>query len=411
MEYLMSKKELGQVTTFEKLVAKRINIEEASNLLGLTERHVRRKLSAYEQKGAASLMHQGRGKPSNRKLKPELVERILALHDAEYYYMNIVQQTEYLFEKDTIKIDHETLRRLLIAHGRRINKKRTARREHVWREQKHHSGELIQLDGSIHKWFDDQYRTIMLCVDDATKEIYAEFADESTEGVMTFMANYFKMKGRPKAIYTDRGSVYKVNAEEKSAQKTQFGRALKELDIELVFAYSPQAKGRVERQFKALQDRFCSMLKYEKITTLPEAKECLKRFINQHNQKYAITPFSQESYFRPLTGYNLSTIMCLKAKRIIHNGRLVNFDGLRLVIDKHYQPHTVKIGDSVVIHKTFAGEITVLSKGKILKYHDTKRQKSANDEPDDAVYTGLRPWEVSLRNRTFLSSRKADISK
>jgi transposase-like protein len=407
----MSKKELNQAIILDKVKMRSVSFKDASTQLHISERQLRRKRIIYQQAGPSGLMHQSRGKPSNRKLKSAFVEQIRTLIQERYADMNITLMTEYLADNHQISVNHETLRRILIQHGTHVVKKRTARREHVWREAKHHRGELIQFDGSLHKWFNDEYSTLLLCVDDATGEIYAEFATESVEGVMGIVTRYLRKHGRPHAFYTDRGGVYKVNTGADKETKTQFGRALTELDIELIHARSPQAKGRVERAFRTIQDRLCHMLKQEQITTLEQAKSCLTRFTTSYNRKFSRVPKSPNSFFRSLIRYDLNTVMCLKHPRKIHNGRILKFNGKTLLVDQFNQPQIVRAGSTVTVYHYLDGTFALHQKGHWLKYTDITTQQPIRDATENLLYTDLRPWEISIRNRTFLKRIKTDISK
>lgn len=245
--YAMSRKELDQVGIFERLKVKSMKQKEAAVVLGLSERQIREKLRLFRTLGPPSLIHRLRGKPSNNQLDPELGEKALRLVTDKYSDFGPTFAAEKLFEIDGVKINHETLRKKMVVAGLWQPKKQKIKHRQ-WRERKECLGELIQLDGSDHDWFEERAPRcdLLAFIDDATGNVlHLEFAAESTLGVMRSTKHYLDKHGRPVGLYTDRGGVYRVNQNNPEHDKlTQFERALGELDIEPIHARSPQAKGR-----------------------------------------------------------------------------------------------------------------------------------------------------------------------
>jgi transposase InsO family protein len=318
-----------------------------------------------------------------------------------------------------IVIDHETLRRLMIAHGLWTVSERK-KRYYQWRERKHHVGELVQIDGSFHKWFEDEYSTLIAFIDDATgKILLAEIVDrESTENLGMLTHDYVKQHGRPLALYSDRGSTYKIsNNKDGRPHKTQYQRMLKEIDVELIHARSPQAKGRVERLFKTLQDRLVKEFELQGIKTRDEANMFLKNiYIPEHNKKFAVHPQENADFHRSIDAFNLHSIFCLKFERIINNDYTICFKNNWFQLEKSPSVF-IRRGQSVSIHEHFDGTIDIIRNGnrlafkKIVKqkteikqnrkedFEDRRGHKLVNRKPSQS-----HPWQQNHQNNPDISN-------
>lgn len=286
--YFMSKKELDQVWAMKMIQKGETLKKEAAKICNLSPKQIGRKYKCYIEKGYQGLIHKSRGKTSNRKIKPEIIEKILVLLKSVYHGFGPTLAAEKLLENHNIKIDHETLRRLMIKYQIHQPKKKKSLK-YTRREPRHHKGELVQLDGSPHKWFGDIESTLIVFIDDATKRVFCRFAPESTQGVTNTFHEYIKKYGRPIAIYSDHGKVFKVNnCKTGKKRATQFARILSELNIKNYFANTPQAKGRVERVNRTLQDRLEKELRLLNIKTIEEANAILDNFLEKFNQKLSI---------------------------------------------------------------------------------------------------------------------------
>jgi len=325
-EFTLNQGELNLMVILERIKNGELTQAEAANLLKLCVRQVRRKAKRYVTEGVAGLIHRGAGRPGNRTFSQEKTTAILRLVSEKYMVLkNKAGPTfiaEQLEKNDGIIINHETLRKLMIRHNLWSVADRKKRR-HQWRERKHHFGELVQIDGSFHRWFGDEYATLIAFIDDATgKLMVAEFVKQETiKDFACLTHQYLKKYGRPLVLYSDRGKVFKVNKSNGStASKTQFQRILQELDIDLVHAYSPQAKGRVERLFKTMQDRLVKELELANISTCSAANRYLNNvYIQEHNKKFAVKPIENADFHRSIKGINMLSIFCLKFERIINN--------------------------------------------------------------------------------------------
>lgn len=281
---------------------------------------------------------------------------------------------EKLQEHHGITIHHETLRLLLIerglwrVHGGPIT-------AHVWRERKDCRGEMVQVDGSLHRWFENRAPacTLLAFIDDATSTLlWLEFVSgESTAALMRATWRYLERAGRPLSLYVDRGGVFRVNIHNEEADKlTQYARALKELDIELIHARSPQAKGRVERVFGTLQDRMVKELRLAGISTMPEANRFVwEVYLPKHNVKFAVAPKRAVDLHRSLKGYDLSRIFCVREVRTVRNDFTIQYQR-RLFQLNPRQPTLLRPGDTVTVSEGLDGAIAVGIRRVGLRFHE-----------------------------------------
>ena len=237
----------------------------------------------------------------------------------------------------------------------------------------------MQIDGSWHLWFGNEKVTLIAFIDDATSSILlGEFVDrESTKNLGELTQKYVKQYGRPVALYSDRGSTYKVNNGKNSrAEKTHYQRMLQELDIELIHARSPQAKGRVERLFETLQDRLIKELELEGITTLEAANAYLRNvYIPEHNERYAVQPLEKADFHRAIDGYNLSSIFCRKFERIIKNDYTIQFKDSWFQLEQSSEIF-IRRGQRVTIYEHFDGTIDIMRGGTRLAFKRITKQSN-----------------------------------
>ena len=326
----MSIKDLKRLHITKKANEKLITQAEAAHILAISERQLRRILQNIRDEGDIGVVHKSRGRTSNRKLEPKLINNIVTIYKTDFLGYKPTFFTEKLAEEHHISISKESVRQILIQHNLWTPKKK--RKKHrTKRERKHHPGELIQLDGSVHQWFlsPEGYCVLMLYIDDATNTVFARFYTyEGTIPAFDSLRRYITKYGIPLALYADRHVTYKNNNKTLSIEEqlagivanTQFSRALSELSIQLIFAYSPQAKGRVERSFNTFQDRLAKELHRHKITTLKDANSFLEKHLKTHNKRFSIKPTNNTDLHRPaLPCYTLNNFLCIKTTRSIAN--------------------------------------------------------------------------------------------
>lgn len=312
------------------LQGKRTQVE-AARLLGRSVRQVRRLQRRLKAEGDAAVIHRGRGKPSNRRIDPAFRQEVLATYRQDYPDFGPTLAAEKLAERKR-KVSVETLRGWLLAEG--LWQRRRRRDQHRARRPRRECfGELVQMDTSIHDWLEGRGESMVLTamIDDATGKIAARFyRGETTVAHMDLLRRWLRKRGRPVALYTDRDSIYRVEGklDPDKPIHTQFSRALSELGIELILAHSPQAKGRVERLFGTLQDRWVKELRLAKVTTLDQANALLEsKLLAQFNRWFTVKPASPNDAHRPLQPtHNLDAILSLQTTRTVANDYTVRFD-------------------------------------------------------------------------------------
>jgi hypothetical protein len=310
----MSSKELDRVATLRLLQEKRITQVKASKILDLSTRQLRRIYREYLNGGAKAVVSKKRGRQGNRKFTDNFKEECLSIVRRDYYDYGPTLAAEKLLEYNSLKISKETIRKWMISAGIWVAKKGCEGVVHQPRYRRSHYGELIQIDGSIHHWFEDRGPkcALLVFIDDATsvvqKLLFVEA--ETTFGYLRALKAYIKLYGKPRAFYSDKHVVFRVNFPEAKSGNglTQFGRVLNKLGIESIFANSPEAKGRVERCNGTLQDRLVKELRYRKISDIDTANKFLEQFQKEFNLKFAKIPEGIVNVHRPLIPTELDTL-------------------------------------------------------------------------------------------------------
>ena len=317
-------------------------------------------------------------------MPPGVIDKILSLRRERYSDYGPTLLAEKLASNHDIHVDHETIRRILLKNGEWKTRRRKGVR-HVWRERKHYFGDLVQIDGSLHDWFEDgTLHTLIAFIDDATGRVELLFAQQETiKSLVDCTRMYLKKHGRPMALYADCGKVFRVNnyKKEEERPKTQYERMLRELDIEMIHAYSPQAKGRVERVFQTLQDRLVKELRELGIKSIEMANKFLQdEFTHFFNDKFAQPPANALDLHRSIDGYDLNSIFCIKDRRILNNDRTVVYKEQWLQLDKK-QPVQLSAGVSVTVSKNFDGTLHLSFKGQKLNFVPIKKEQRRRKVP------------------------------
>jgi len=377
----MSKKELNRLPVIESVIDRKMTQSEAASRLSISDRQVRRIAINFSKLGPAGLVHHLRGRPSNHRLPSELKDRAVNLIRDKYHDFGPTLAAEKLEEIDGIKIDHNLLRREMIKAGLWQEKKRKAKHR-AWRERKEHFGELVQFDGSHHDWFEGRGETVVLLAsrDDANNLISARFYHfEGTMPVFDFWKRYLEHYGKPKAIYLDNHGTYKVNHKIALDENTltQFGRACEELNIELVYAKSPQAKGRIENLFGTLQDRLVKELRLKGISTLPEANAFLEeKFLPRFNQRFQKQAKKKSDFHQPLTiKDNFLKSFSIKSERLINNDFTISFKNQWYQLESR-QPKLVLPRSKVTIEERLNGKLMIEQGDKYLSFKKIDKEKT-----------------------------------
>lgn len=296
METGMNQEELRRVEVIALRRSGQIDQAEAARRLGLTVRQVRRLEARVAAAGPAGLRSRRRGRPSNHRLDPGTVDRVAMLIRAHYRDFGPTLASEYLGERHGLVLSKETVRRIMIQAKLWRPRRGAKARIHAARERRARFGELIQVDGSAHGWFEDRGPRccLLVFIDDATSRLtQLRFVpQECTMGYLEALYGHIRQHGLPMAIYSDRHGIFRVNqGAAPDDGVTQFGRALTTLGIDGICANSPQAKGRVERANGILQDRLLKALRVAGIRDIETANAWLPSFIERHNARFAVEPF------------------------------------------------------------------------------------------------------------------------
>lgn len=330
--FTMSNREANRISVLDKLKTKEIRQKQASEILGISVRQVQRVVKNYHKIGIIGLVHGNRGRVSNHKVDQVVIDNVLAIVRDKYKDFGPTLAHEKLLENNQINFSVEKLRLSMIETGLWIQKKRKKIIIHQLRERRKCLGEMVQIDGSPHLWFEDrgEYCTLLVFIDDATsKLLWLEFChSETTMAYFRATKGYLKMYGKPLVFYSDRDSVFKINKKDGEYEPTQFGRAMVELSIKNICANSAQAKGRVERSNQTLQDRLVKELRLKGINTMEEANKFLPEFIEKFNQKFAVAPAINFNAHRPLTeieNKNLDQILAVVEERTLSKNLTCQF--------------------------------------------------------------------------------------
>ena len=353
---------------------------KASELLGISYRHTRRIYKRYREQGDKGLIHKNRGRPSNRRIEEKTKDTILKLYRRKYWDFGPTLACEHLASSDEYVVDHDTLRLWLIKEGLR-QKKRRRKKHRAWRERKEHAGELIQMDGSDHDWFEGRREkaVLMVMVDDASSRTYARFFEgETTRASMETFQTYAECYGLPQALYVDRDSIYRCDRQptvdeqlKQTCPLTQFGRAMKKLGVEIIFAYSPQAKGRVERANGTFQDRLIKEMRLEGIKSIEEANRFLEKiFLTKYNEKFNVIPKKEEDLHRHIPeDVILDEILCFEESRQVQNDWTIRWRNRFFQMAKRNEALGL-VKQKVTVREKLNGTIQLVYKGHILAFKE-----------------------------------------
>jgi len=347
----MTQAERDRLVALKKAKKKLITQKQAAEEIGVTARQVRRLLRKLKRKGDRAVIHELRGRPSNRKLSEELEQRAVAvLSDPVYRGFGPTLAAEYLHNKHEITVSKETLRQWMAKAGLWKTGRRRVVEVHQWRPRRSRCGELVQWDTSTHDWLEGRGERIYLIsmIDDATSRLCARFVrHDSSEENRLLLRSYLEQHGRPLAFYTDKAGMFQVAVKSKRQEQregldrqqmppTQIARALGELGIVWIPAHSPQAKGRVERQFQTAQDRLVKGMRVAGVRTLEEANAYLgNEYLPWWNQTLVVPPAHAADAHRPLgKEHDLAAILSHVEQRQVTNDYTIRWDGKFYQIDR-----------------------------------------------------------------------------
>lgn len=383
----MSKGELERIKVIGEVSEKKMKQKVAAEVLGVSKRQIIRLVSNFRLEGDKGLISKRRGKPSNHRHSVEFKQQVKSAVEERYGDFGPSFAAEKLLSLDGLEVNKETLRQWMSEWGLWKSKARKGLKVQQSRERRASFGELIQIDGSHHDWFEGRRGKccLLVFIDDATSRIVGlRFEEEETSaGYFKLCRSYVEAYGRPLAFYSDKFSVFRVNHAGQEEVQTQFGRALSDLDIELICAHSPQAKGRVERANGTLQDRLVKEMRLRGIDTLEQANAYLPEFIADHNERFAVEARNNRDEHRKELPdeETLELIFSFQYERKLSKQLEVSYENRVLQIQEVGQGYRLR-HKNVTICENMQGEIEVLSGGKKLKFREYKKQQRAPETID-----------------------------
>lgn len=376
----MSTNELRRAGVLARVAAETLTLKSAAALMDVSYRQAKRIYGRYRAEGAKGLKHRSAGRASNRGAPQGLRKRVLALIREKYggtvdERFGPTLAAEHLSSEDGVTVDHETLRRWMLAAGlwSRARKRSPHRRR---RERMAHFGELVQLDGSFHPWFEDRgpHSCLLTLVDDATGRTLGRFgAQETIWAAVAILRTWITQYGIPRALYTDWKNVYvrRPNQEERETGAeplTQFGRMCAALGIKIIPASSPQAKGRIERNHGTHQDRLVKKLRRKKIADVESANAFLDtEYWADHNRRFAQAPASADDFHLAVPrGVRLDQVFRLEEKRTVSNDWVVRYDNRLLQIER--QSHRPPARSTVRVFEDVAGQLEIRYRDRVMRW-------------------------------------------
>ncbi|MBU1119828.1 ISNCY family transposase [Patescibacteria group bacterium] len=395
----LTPEELQKFNIIRAVIDRKFTNGEAARKLEISVRHLQRLKSDVQRNGTSAVIHKLKGKVGNHQIEPNIKRQVLNDIKSKYADFKPGLATEKLHEEYQLTITSQTIRVWMIEEGLWKMRKRRSVEYHAWRERKEYFGELEQFDGSYHFWFEGrlldeagnpQEVCLLASIDDATSKItHAKFElNEGVVAVFNFWMEYVKAPGKPFGIYLDKYSTYKINhknAVDNAELLTQFQKAMRILNIEVIPANSPQAKGRVERLFQTLQDRLVKELRLNNISSIKDGNRLLKEiFIPKFNAKFSVVATKDGDIHRPLTKqerHDLTSIFSIKSIRRINHDFTIQFKSNFYQLEE-IQPVTIRPKEKVLVEEWLNGTIHFKFKECYLKYFILpERPKKISSQP------------------------------
>jgi transposase len=359
---------------------KRLRQKEAAQLLGLSVRQVKRLWKSYRKEAAKGLISKKRGRVSNNRLDAGMVQGVLDLLKSKYSDFGPTLAHEKIVEVHRIEISRESVRKIMLEEGLWKARRKKKEAVHQMRERRACAGELVQIDGSDHAWFEERGErcTLLVFIDDATGRLVQLLfvADETFFAYCEAARGYFEREGKPLAFYSDRHGIFRVNNPQPmgtTSGLTQFGRAMQELEIEIICASTPQAKGRVERVNQTLQDRLVKELRLRGISSMEAANAYLEEFRADFNRRFAVAPRSSQNAHRPLrTSDNLDVIFTQQKTGVLSRNLTIQYHKTLYQIQTN-RPSYALHNAQITICENAKGEVTLLYKNQPLPYTTYKK--------------------------------------
>lgn len=395
----MTAKDRKRLYLLTQVNERKITQREAGLLLDLSVRQVKRICKSLRKEGDGAVIHGNRGRKSNRSIAQSVKEKALELCRQKYTGFGPTLAREKLLKNERIAVSDETLR-LWMIEQKVPYRKRRERPHRNWRQRKEHFGEMLQMDGSHHDWLRGRAPKMVLMgyIDDATGRAFGRFYEyEGTLPAFDSFARYIKRYGIPCSVYLDKHSTYKsvrkgsiADQLEGDPGESQFQRALKELGVQVIHANSPQAKGRIERFFRTLQDRLVKEMTVAQIMSLKEANNFLADYLREHNRKFSVKPAKNLNLHRPLSkDISLKWILSIQTRRFIRNDFTI-FHNNRV-----YQIENKLHARYVVVQERIDGTTHLLNGREDLKFHEIdpglRRKPEPKERPDKRHFRLAKP--------------------
>jgi len=391
----MTQEELKRLHIIRKVLDKSITQIQAASIIGICLRQAQRIVKAVRAIGDQGIINRSRGRTSNRALPDKIKASALKLYKEKYSGFGPTLAAEKLFEIDKIKLNDETLRLWLAKDGVSY-KKRKKRPHRQWRQRKACFGEMIQMDGSHHDWFEGRGPKCVLMgyIDDATGRPFGRFYTyEGTLPAMGSFKIYIKKYGIPASIYLDKHTTYKSNKKQTIEDElndleplSQFGRALEELKVNVIYANSPQAKGRIERLFNTFQDRLIKEMRLKGIKTIKEANKFLSSYLPAYSKRFSVQPANDTDLHRPLpAGINLDKIFCVKTARSLRNDYTIAHNA------KLYQIQDSLSAKEVIVEERVDGSMLITYKNRSLRFNEITTRPQKEKEVKNEYLPVIRP--------------------
>ncbi len=405
----MSMKEAKRLHLVRKALEKRITQGEAADMAGLCLRQMQRIVQRIRAEGDPGVCHRARGRKPNNRIPETVKDKAIELCRERYREFGPTLASEKLLEKNRLKVSVETLRTWLLEAGLPY-RKRKKRPHRQWRERKSCRGAMVQLDGSHHDWFEGRGPACVLMgyVDDATGEVYARFYDyEGTLPAMDSFKGYIRQYGIPQSVYLDRHSTYKATVHYQTIEDqlldrqlmSQFEKSLKELEVTVIHAYSPQAKGRVERLFGTFQDRVIKEMRLAGIRNKDEGNAFLESYLSDYNRRFRVSPAQDTDLHRPFKNRRqLDRILSIRSVRVLRNDFTIAHN------KRLYQIKDTIRAKKVSVEERTDGSMRILHNEHRLRYQEiTNRPKKERDASlklhktwDRGKPTRVHPWRAPL---------------
>jgi len=394
----MSMKEAKRLHVVQQAIEKRITQAKAAQVIGLSLRQVQRAVRRVKQEGDEGICHRARGKDPNNRIPEEVKDAVLKLCRGTYYELGPTHASEKLLEKDQVRVSVETLRTWFIQEGLPY-RKRKKRPHRQWRERKSCRGEMVQLDGSHHDWFEGRGPAcvLMAYVDDATGEVFARFYEyEGTIPAMDSFKRYIRRYGIPQSVYLDRHSTYKATVHYQTIEDqledrqlmSHFEKSLHELGVTVIHAYSPQAKGRVERLFGTFQDRVIKEMRLAGINGHEEGNAFLQAYLPNYNRQFEVAPAERANLHRPFKDRKeLDRILSIRNTRALRNDFTIAHN------KKLYQITDNIRTKAVLVEERTDGSMRITHNGRRLKYKEIKSRPIQEGKKPmlPRVWKGVKP--------------------